>query len=75
MFDRTKLAVAVCHRSYGRDQQMYAVVYYAGTPILLTDDCAPGPDLLVAMDRVEVFVRHVQDGAKWETAYLTAFPG
>jgi hypothetical protein len=75
MFDRTKLAVAVCHRSYGPDERMYLAVSYAGNHILVTGDYEPGPDLLELMDKIEIFVRHVQDGAKWETAYLTAFPG
>jgi hypothetical protein len=74
MFDRDKLSVSVCHRSYGKDARMYVAVYLGGNSILVSDDYPPGPELLEVMDRVEVFVRHVMDGVKWETAYFTAFP-
>jgi hypothetical protein len=74
MFDRDKLSVSVCHQSYGKDARMYITVCLGGNAILVSDDYPPGPELLEVMDRIEVFVRYVQDGAKWETAYFTAFP-
>jgi hypothetical protein len=75
MLDRNKLELRVCERYNAgkKDRQLYAAVYLEGVPIVVSEDLPPGPQLLQAMDRMEILIRHVQAGANWATAYFTVF--